>query len=182
MNTLKFILTPFFALVWFAAVAQSTVEPPIEDQFDVVTEEWLSKSSFLKTYPGIDEYCQNPVFRKSVNRLLVQVHQYDSIIVATLDDPTAYLGWKMKEEKKTRADIEDFEADYSLTAFIEEMRAACQFRNEIEANADKLRNGVGYESYDAKVLLVETEITRYLNKVDKLIVRIDEHLHMLDLQ
>ena len=163
-------------------IAQSAIEAPIEEQFDVVTEDWLVKSEFLRTYEGINEYCQNPTFRKSVDRLLVEVHQYDSIIIATLDDPTSYLGWKMKEEKKTRSDIEDFEKEYSLEAFIEEMRSACVFRNEIEANAENLRNGVGYESYDAKVLLVETEVTKYLNRVDRLIVRIDDHLHALDLQ
>ncbi len=170
----------FFAFPIFVH-AQSEVEIPIADQFDVVAVDWLDKTEFLNTYAGINEYCQNPTFRKSVNQLLVTIHSYDSLIMSKLNDPSAYLGWNMKEEKKTRSDIESFENDYQLDDFIDEMREACLFRNEIEANAENLRNGVGIESYDAKVMLLETEISRYLHKIDKLVLRIDDHLHVLNI-
>ncbi|MEM0940722.1 MAG: hypothetical protein AAF600_15605 [Bacteroidota bacterium] len=159
--------------------SQSAIELPVADQFDVVAIEWIEKTKFLKTYRGVNEYCQNPTFRKSVDQLLTTIHTYDSLIISKLDDPTSYLGWNTKEEKKTRSDIESFENEYYLKDFIAEMRDACLFRNDIEANADNLKNGVGYESYDAKVLVLETEVARYLNKIDRLILKIDDHLHKL---
>ena len=164
-----------------ALKAQSEVEIPLADQFDAVAIEWIDKTKYLKTYQGVNEYCQNPNFRKSVNKLLVTIHSYDSLIVNKLDDPSAYLGWNMKEEKKTRSDIASFEKDFQLDDFIDEMREACLFRNEIEENSENLKNGVGIESYDAKVMVLETEVSRYLNKIDKLVLRIDDHLHVLDI-
>jgi len=44
-----------------------------------------------------------------------------------------------------------------------------------------LEKGVGYESYDAKILLLETEAGRYLKKLDKLVLKVDDHLHVLDI-
>ncbi|MBC6401388.1 MAG: hypothetical protein GDA42_10585 [Ekhidna sp.] len=171
----------FLTFLFISSFGQSEIELPIKEQFDVVTMEWIDKSEYLKTYSGINEYCQNPVFRKSVDRVLTSIHQYDSLIISTLNDPTAYFNWDAKEERKTLSDIASMETGYSTHAFIDKMRDACIFRNEIESNAKNLRNGVGYESYDAKIVLLETDVIRYLNKIDKLVVKINDHLHVLDI-
>ncbi|MEM8939198.1 MAG: hypothetical protein AAGC64_07615 [Bacteroidota bacterium] len=168
-----------FSVIPYLSFSQPATELPMADQFDVVAIEWIEKTKFLKTYLGVNEYCQNPTFRELVDGLLSSIHIYDSLIISRLDDPTSYLNWNTKEEKKARSDIESFENEYHLEDFIEEMRDACLFRNEIEANADNLKNGVGYESYDAKVLILETEVSKYLNRIDRLVLKIDDHLHKL---
>ena len=166
--------------ICFASFSQSAVEVPIKEQFDYITLDWIGKSERLKTYAGINEYCQNPAFRETVNDLLNEIHAYDSMIIAKLSDPTSYLNFNAKEERKTLSDIQSLESVYGTATFIDKMRESCVFRNEIEEDADDLRNGVGYESYDAKVLLLETDVTRYLKKIDKLILKVDDHLHVLD--
>ena len=169
-------------LFGFTAIAQSEVEPPIEEQFDVVAKRWLDKSKYLKKYAGINEYCQNPAFRKSTDRILTEIHQYDSLILSKLEDPTAYFSWDIKEEKKTLKDVHQFEEAYGMEAFIDHMRESCVFRNEIESNKENLRKSVGMESYDGKILVLETEMVKYLKKIDKLILKIDDHLHVLHLE
>ncbi|MEO1256922.1 MAG: hypothetical protein AAFY41_18840, partial [Bacteroidota bacterium] len=153
----------------------------IEDQFDVVAKQWLDKSEYLKMYVGINEYCQNPTFRKSTDRVLKTIHKYDSLIISRMEDPTAYFSWDSKEEKKTLKDVRELEEEYGLDAFIEQMRKSCSFRNEIEANADNLKNGMGEESYDGKIMILETEMVKYLKRIDKLVLKIDDHLHVLHL-
>lgn len=159
--------------------SQSEIELPIADQFDVVTIDWVDKSKTLKTYEGVSAFCRNPVFRKSVNRLLTVIHEYDSLILSKLEDPSSYLSLDKKEEKKTLSDIRDLEGHYGMKEFDEHMREACVFRREIESNAENLKKGLGDESYDSKILVLETSQTRYFNKIDKLVLRIDEHLHVL---
>lgn len=160
-------------------IAQSEIELPLEDQFDVVTNEWLAKSKVLKKYAGINKYCQDPAFRKSTDRLLETLHAYDSLIITKLEDPTAYFSWDTKEEKKTLKDVSELESEYSMEGFVNQMREACLMRNDIVNNEENLRRGVGMESYDGKILILETEMSKYLKKIDKLIVKIDDHLHVL---
>ncbi len=159
--------------------SQSAIEPLIEDQFDVVTLNWIDKSEALKTYEGISAYCRKPLYRKSVNQLLAVIHEYDSLILSKMDDQSSYLRWNKKEEKKTLSDVKNLEEQYGMKAFDKHMREACAFRREIESNEESLKNGLGDESYDAKVLVLETGQNRYFKKIDKLVLRIDEHLHVL---
>ena len=49
-------------------------------------------------------------------------------------------------------------------ASFDHMRESCIMRNEIEANEKKLRGGMGMESYDGKVLILETEMTPKENR------------------
>lgn len=171
-----FFLSIFSFLVSFS---QSEIEPPVADQFEVVTAEWLQKSAYLKTYNGINEYCQSAAFRKSIDRVLKEVHVFDSLIISKLEDPAVYFSWNAKEERKTKEDVHALELDYGMEAFIDHMRESCEFRNEIEGNADNLKRSVGMDSYDGKVLILETEMTKYLKKIDKLVTRVDDHLHVL---
>ncbi len=178
MRNYCFATLVFFS---FSVIAQSEIEPPLEEQFDVVVIQWLEKSKYLKNYSGINEYCQNPVFRKSTDKILRIIHRYDSLILSKLEDPTTYFHWDVKEEKKTLKDVHEFEEAYGMKAFIDHMRESCVFRNEIESNKENLRKSVGMESYDGKILVLETEMVKYLKKIDKLILKIDDHLHVLHL-
>lgn len=179
MSTIKFFIIGSVISLSFFSYGQSEVELPIEDQFDVVTSEWLDKSEYLKTYEGINEYCRNPTFRKSVDRLLGEIHNYDLLIISKMNNPGEYLNMNTKEERKTMDDLYRMEGNYSMEGFVSQMRESCEFRNDIEANAEELRGGVGAESYDGQVLILETGMVKYLKKIDKLMVKIDEHLHVL---
>ncbi|NQZ77185.1 MAG: hypothetical protein HRT61_13960 [Ekhidna sp.] len=180
MNRIVLVIGIIFSTS-IMAIGQSEIELPIEDQFDIVTNQRLDKSAYLKTFAGINEYCQNPTFRNSVDRILVAIHEYDSLVLDKLEDPTAYYGWDIKEENKTIKDVHHLEEGYSLESFVEHMRESCIFRNEIVENEENLRRGLGMESYDGKVLVLETEMTKYLRRIDRLMLRVDEHLHVLHL-
>lgn len=177
---MKSILSLILLFTCISSFSQAGSEIPIKEQFDYVALNWLGESESLKSYAGIDKYCQSPEYRASVNSLLDEIHGFDSLILSKLSDPTSYLNFNAKEERKTFSDIKSMESEYGTKNFVKKMRESCAFRNEIEANADDLKNGVGYESYDAKVMLLETDMVRYLKKVDKLILKIDDHLHVLD--
>ena len=180
--TMKKVLNLLILISSINCFAQSAVELPLVDQFDVITNEWLEKSRVLKKYVGINEYCQNPTFRKSTDRLLKAIHEYDSLIISKMEDPTTYFSWDTKEEKKTLKDVHELEDEFGMLSFVDHMREACLIRNDIESNEENLRRGVGMDSYDGQILILETEMSKYLKKIDKLIVKIDEHLHVLHIE
>ena len=166
-------------LIVTGVLAQAQDPEVIEDEFEELTSQWLEQSDILHQYDGINSYCQEPDFRKSVNKVLDTVHHYDSLIMQKLRDPVLALSVDYKEQKKTIKDIAKLELEYSTKDFIEHMREACVFRNEIEADAEALKKNSGAESYDAQVLILETEIQRYLNHIDKLVTKVEDHLHYL---
>lgn len=180
MNTRRYLLLPVFFLISLATYGQSNTT--ITDEFDLMVSDWLLRSEALRTYEGINEYCVNERFRNSVNTVLNSIHHYDSLIMQQLADPTVIGYNSHKNQQKTLKDIYKFELKYDAKGFIDEMRGDCRFRNEIELHASELRNGVGLESYDSKVLLLETRMQKYLKEVDKLVVKIDDHLHLLHLE
>jgi hypothetical protein len=151
----------------------------IEDQFDLVASNWLEKSAPLKTYSGVKEYCINLEYRTSVDQTLKEIHNYDSLILTSLEDPASYLGSNEKEGKKTLKDIQEMEEEYSVVNFINSMKETCAYRKKLERKSDDLRRATGDQSYDGQVLLVEAELRKYLNKIDRLTLRIDDHLHVL---
>ncbi len=177
LNIYRFTSLFFCLVLMIPALAQDRQE--MEEEFDDIVEEWLTSSELLSAYDGVNEYCQNPQFRQSVNNVLDDMHHYDSLIMLKMNDPLAASSMDYKEQRKTLKDIYKMEFEYGTKGFVGQMREACLFRNEIEDNADRLRNGMGPESYDAKVLLLETQVQRYLNHIDKLAVKINDHLHYL---
>ena len=133
----------------------------------------------MKGYEGISSYCRNVEFRSSVNDLIKEVHHYDSLILDKINDPVASLSMDYREQGKTYKDILKLETEYSSKAFVQHMREACSFRRDIEKNKERLKGGVGTESYDAQILILETETQRYLKHIDKLVSKVDDHLHFL---
>ncbi len=167
-------------LVMFFTISHSTAqEIAIEERFDVLAGDWLEMSGRLKTYQGIQDFCATGPLRLELFHLLKEVHHYDSLILFSINDQQDYLSWNPKEEKKTFKDINELETEFSQTQFIAHMRETCAFKKEIETHKNELKNGIGVESYDGKILLLETQIRRYLGKIDKLVLKMDDHLHVL---
>jgi len=188
-TTNRIFLYLLFLSINFSIHAQSSfdsessiLESRIDDKFDELTLSWINQSDYLKTYSGVNEYCRNPKFRMSVDSLLTAIHSQDSLIISKLSAPASYINWHTKKEEKTLEEVKMLEVSFGLDAFVNHMRKTCEFRNEIEANAERLKNGVGYESYDAKILLIETEMNRFLKKIDRLMIKVDNHLHQMPLE
>lgn len=154
----------------------------IEEEFDLILEDWFERSDALRTYDGVGTYCTNGRYRESVNLMLEALHHYDSIVLNQLNDPTVLMDFNAKEQKKTLKDISKLESEYSMKEFIGHMRTTCKDRTSIEKDKEKLKNGFGTETYDGQILLLETEQHRYLNHIDKLVDRISDHLHVLHIK
>ncbi|MEM9896200.1 MAG: hypothetical protein AAF789_07505 [Bacteroidota bacterium] len=173
---LKFSVFYLCIFLYTTSIAQND---QIEDRFDRLAVEWLQLSGKLKTYSGMSAYCDNPVFRQQVDSILNLFHGYDSTILQLVTNKNEYIIWSEREEKKLLKDIDEMESRFSINLFIDHMKKTCSFWRDIEGNAENLRNGVGIESYDSKMLLLETELRKYLHKIDKLVLKIDDHLHVL---
>ena len=176
---LKNRITMIAGAMFLAMVALAQDNKAFEAEYASTKNQWLAESEYLREYEGVDRYCQNVEYRETVDGILVSMHHLDSLIMQRVNDPTLALSMDYKEQKKTLKDISKLETEYSTKDFVEQMRNTCKCRNEIEEEAELLKNGIGADSYDARVLVLETEIQRYLNHIDKLAVKIDDHLHYL---
>lgn len=165
-----------------ATVGMAQSNSLIEDEFDLILADWFDRSENLRTYEGVGTYCSNKRYRESVNLMLEALHHYDSIVMDKLNDPLFAVTHDSKEQKKTLKDINKLESDYGMKDFIGHMRTTCKDRAAIEKDKEKLKNGLGAETYDGKILILETDQHRYLNHIDKLVDRISDHLHVLHIE
>lgn len=172
-------LTICFCFCWMAGFGLAQSNTLLEDEYDLIVEDWLDRSEQLRQYEGIGEYCTNARYRQSVNFSLETMHHYDSIIMIKLRDPDIVISTDAKEQKKTLKDVYKLEAEYGMKGFIDHMRSSCEFRNDLERNVERYKNGMGADSYSAQILLLETDNQRYLNHIDKLALKIGQHLHVL---
>lgn len=169
-------------LVFSATIGVAQSNLLIEDEFDLILEDWFERSETLRSYEGVGNYCANKRYRESVNLMLEALHHYDSIVIDRLHDPSFMVTHDSKEQKKTLKDINKLESEYGMKDFIDHMRTACKDRAAIEKDREKLKNGLGAETYDGKILVLETDQHRYLNHIDKLVDRISDHLHVLHIE
>ena len=139
----------------------------------------MEQSGRLKTYQGVANYCLQKEYRNSINETLKIIHHYDSMILSKLEDPEAYSSWNLKEEKKAVKDLYEMEAEFSAKNFIVHMTDTCKFRKDIEKGSKEVSAELGIDSQDGQVIILESELRRYLSKIDKLILHIDDHLHIL---
>lgn len=154
----------------------------IEEEFDALAGDWLEQSGNLKTYQGIKEYCTNRDFRSRVDQTLKSIHHYDSMIISRLIYHDSDDKWDYKEEKKTFKDIYALEDDFSVKHFDKHMSEACDLRRRIAKGDELVEDELGVASKDAQVLILEAELRNYLHKIDKLVLRIDDHLHVLHIK
>ena len=179
MRTL--VITLCLMIIALNATSQDKSAQKLEDKYDNLASEWLLISGDLKTYGGLAQYCLQSSYREKTASILQSIHHYDSVVLQNLagsDQATI----NAKEQKNTLKDLEKLEGKYSIADFNEHLKESCAFRREIEKNKKEEKNDFGAESYDGKILLLETELRKYLHHIDQLVLKMDDHLHLLHLQ
>lgn len=156
---------------------QTYVAVNVEEEYEFLTNHWLKMSADISHYYGLSAFCTNSEYRTYTIEVLESLHHYDSLVLDLLKDPTADIDISSHEYKKTMKDIEKFEGDYDLKEFISFLRESCITRNQLERDKDDLKNEVGMYSYDGQVMMLETEVNKFLNKIDKRILAINKHIH-----
>ena len=149
----------------------------IEEEFEVLTERWRTIVGQLETYDGLGAFCQSPDFRKESVEVLSTIHHLDSLILDMMLDPTSGLEVSKHDFRKTLKDIYKFEEDYGVRSFIAFLKESCITRNDLEANAESLRNESGMYSYDSQIMMLETRLGKYLKHMMTKVGSIDEHIH-----
>lgn len=173
----QFIILGLAMSVAHSSLAQTSSK--LEEDFDLLTSEWLNVSGELKTYSGLNRFCINADFRQETMDILGLLHHYDSLVLQILLDPSYDLDISHREYKHTIKDIQKFEEEFSIKKFIDHLRESCAARNELERSKDDLVKGSNVHSYDGQILVLETDIRRFLNHIDKKVIAIDDHLHMI---
>ncbi len=175
------LLGLIFALICMAQTAHSQDNEPIsiEKEYDKLTAEWLKISGQMKTYQGLATYCKDAEYRTHSVHVLELLHHYDSLVLDLLNDPTVAGQIDHKEQHKTLKDIEKFEEKYSIKEFIGLLKESCKTRRDLEKNKKDLVKESGMYSYDGQILVLETQIRKFLNHIDKRIITIDDHLHLI---
>jgi hypothetical protein len=177
MKPVKLTVLAFFLAIGFSANAQDT--KTLYEKFDLLAADWLKVSGEMKTYSGLEYYCRIPAYRSNTLELLHQIHSYDSLILEVTNDPNRIASPNEKELKNTLKDITKMEEEYSLVEFKNQLKSSCDFRKDIEKNKESSKNDFADESYDGQILILETEIRKYLRHIDNLVLKIDDHLLML---
>lgn len=174
------IRTAFIGVAFlFCQAVTAQTASHLEDDFDLLTSEWLSVSGDLKTYQGLNRFCQSAQYRQDVVDVLDLMHHYDSLVLNVLLDPSYDLQISHREYKNTVKDIQQFEENYSIKKFMDFLRQSCRARNDLEKNKADLMKGSGVHSYDGKILVLENELRKFLKNIDKKVIAIDDHLHLI---
>lgn len=151
----------------------------LEQEYDIIMEEWETISADLKTYQGLISYCKSDDVKRNAIQLLGIIHHYDSLVLQILTSPEAMAKLDSKEQKSTLKEIEKFESEYSVSSFITKLNDECKFAKEIEKDKKYSKDDLGDRSYDGQVYILETDIKKYINHIDSRVEHIDSHLHKL---
>lgn len=154
-------------------------EVNIEETYEELTLEWLEVSGAIQGYSGLSEFCVTPDFRTYAVDILERLHHYDSVVMDFLRDPQAEVMIGQAEYDKVLKEIGKFESKYDIRSFISFLQESCITRNQLEKNRKDLVHANGADSFDGQVLILVTDISKFLRHIDKRIVSIDEHLHRI---
>lgn len=168
-----------FSLILLSGLITRSQDYTIEDKYDRLTENWLEVSAELKNYAGLSTFCVSEEFRDYTTTILKEMHHYDSVVMDFLKEPGAEELIGHHEYKATLKEIGQFEEEYGIKSFMNFLRESCVTRNDLEKNKADLKNEVGMYSYDGQIVVLETDIHRFLKHIDKRVVSIDKHLHKI---
>ena len=162
-----------------SAFAQDISNTHIEEEYDHLTAQWLEVSGELKTYSGLTTFCKNTEYSTYTVKILETLHHYDSLVLDIMENDAISQDVNHKELKKTSKDIAKFETEYGIKAFIGFLKESCNTRKDLEKNKKELMKDSGMYYYDGQLLVLETQLRKFLLHIDKRVVSIDDHLHMI---
>lgn len=163
----------------FPMLAQSENDG-IGQAINDLTYSWDLEATELNSYLGLSKFCLSQEYRTEITDLLNDIHHYDSVLYDRLVKASRFN--KDKEIDKTLQEISDFEGEYGMKNFFSFLREECKDRNEIEKNAEDLKNDIGSQSYSGQVYLVETELNKYIKQITKRVDNIRKHVQHLHIK
>jgi len=176
-------MKPIFVICLLACVfllkGQDTKES-LGKIIDDITYAWDLESDNLDDYEGMLKFCTNRDYRLEVIAMLHDIHHYDSVLLERLRKASRFK--KTAELEKTLADIEKFEKEYSMKAFVQFLYEECKGMSDIEKQKKDIQDDIGEESYDGKRYILETEIAKYIHHITKRVDVIREHVHHLHIE
>lgn len=167
-----YILLAGFVLLSMGSKAQ--ISEAI-DHLDSLTEEWESISADLADYDRLSLYCDYSKYKKKAVAVLQEIHHYDTTLIDIL--------YETHVDNKTMHQIEHFEHDLTIDNFIGHLKHECVDRQQVEKRRRKIgtNKDFGEESYSAERYVVETEIVRYIHRVNRKIEHLKDNVHHLDI-
>lgn len=176
-------MKPIFVICFLVSTLSSFGQDTKESLgkiIDEITYSWDLESDNLDDYDGMLKFCTNREYRLEVIAMLHDIHHYDSVLLERLRKAARFK--KTAELEKTLADIEKFEKEYSMKAFVQFLYEECQGMSDIEKHKKEIRDDIGEESYDGKRYILETEIAKYIHHITKRVDVIREHVHHLHIE
>lgn len=159
---------------------ETTEEVGIVKQFDNLVLRWDLMSTELGTYEGLTKYCTDKQYQQEVITTLNEIHHYDTLLYQKLSQKARFSD--NSELKKTLAQIEEFETEFKGPSFMKKLQDECVGRREIEKGYEETKNDIGMNSYDGQVLVLETDLHKYVVHITKLMDHIKEHVHHLRIE
>ena len=175
----KIILIATSMLLIQEVSSQDILNGHIEEEYDHLTAQWLEVSGVLKTYSGLATFCKDTEYSTHAVKILETLHHYDSLVLDIMLTNSISHDENDKEYKKTFKDIEKFETEYGIKAFIGFLKESCNTRKDLEKNKKELMKDSGMYSYDGQLLVLETQLRKFLLHIDKQVISIDDHVHMI---
>lgn len=183
-NLLKILGGSCFLIItsiWLAGTvqAQDYGVRSIEDEYRFVTEKWLEVSDNLKEYEGLSDYCNNEDYQRFTMEILTLLHEYNDVVYEILTDPYTDKYSSQQEYAKILKDIKKFESKEVREAFKEFMDDNCAFLGDLEADKNHLTKRSTRYSFSGQLYVMETMIYRFLKRIDKRVVSIDDSIHLI---
>ncbi|MDI9356896.1 MAG: hypothetical protein QM536_07750 [Chitinophagaceae bacterium] len=178
MKLVFFLNIVFFFSLNVYIYGQSTKQEDILSRFDEFVGLWDDEAKKLSQYAGLSDYCMIPSYKEDIIEILNGIHHYDSII---------YRNLKQKEKNESSHElrvsikqIEDFEGNYKPKMFLKKLNSECAMRRTLESEYKKgIDNDLGEQSYDEMVVIVESDLRKYIRHITKLVDHIKKHSHHL---
>jgi len=161
------------------AQSQNHAVGSIEKQYEYLTDKWLEISDEIKEYKGLSKYCNDPGYQQNSIIVLESLHHYNAVVFEILNDSTTDKYSGQKAFKNTLKDIEKFESSHKSEKFISFMNDNCDYIQELETNKMKLLKQSQMYSFDGRIFILETMLYRFMKRIDKKIVSIDDNIHMI---
>ena len=150
----------------------------IVEELDVLDEKWHEVEDVIGTYDGLRLYCGDNRYRSAVNRLLEDIHHYDTLLYDILEKKASLEGANL-ELRITLKEISEIEGKYKPRNFVHKLNEDCREMRDIEKNKKKLLLDIQMDSYDGRALIVDNDIYSYLHHITRLVDLVDKHAHHL---